>query len=175
MLRSSAQQCSRQLGAPSRLLVSMSKPNWRRWYSMKIDDASLENLPRIDPSKLSITKTVTPKELVPPEELVFGRTFTGRGYVLLLCPHARLTIFLFRPHALNRMDSIRRMACPKNNTVSESLPRSGNLRISLRFRMFRRHEGIQVRRWLNSSVPTRQEHGKAQQVGCTNSTSHRQW
>jgi branched-chain amino acid aminotransferase len=31
----------------------------------------------IEPSKLSITKTTTPKELVPPNELVFGRTFTG--------------------------------------------------------------------------------------------------
>lgn len=34
-------------------------------------------LPGIDPSKLEITKTITPKQLVPNEDLVFGRTFTG--------------------------------------------------------------------------------------------------
>jgi branched-chain amino acid aminotransferase len=31
----------------------------------------------IDPTKLSITKTTTPKGLLPPEELIFGRNFTG--------------------------------------------------------------------------------------------------
>lgn len=31
----------------------------------------------LDASKLDITKTTTPKELTPNNELVFGRTFTG--------------------------------------------------------------------------------------------------
>jgi branched-chain amino acid aminotransferase len=59
------------------------KPSCSRWYSLKTDDASIKHLPGLDSSKLSITKTTTPKNLVPPEELIFGRTFTG---MLLLCP-----------------------------------------------------------------------------------------
>ncbi|KAL8243817.1 hypothetical protein R6Q59_010076 [Mikania micrantha] len=35
------------------------------------------NLPGIDVSKLEITKTITPKEVMPNQDLVFGRTFTG--------------------------------------------------------------------------------------------------
>lgn len=31
----------------------------------------------LDPSKLEITKTITPKQRVPNQDLVFGRTFTG--------------------------------------------------------------------------------------------------
>ncbi|KAL9108811.1 MAG: hypothetical protein Q9227_006468 [Pyrenula ochraceoflavens] len=56
----------------SRALPSLSK----RFYSIKTDDASLQTLPDIDPSKLNITETITPKELVPSQELVFGRHFT---------------------------------------------------------------------------------------------------
>jgi hypothetical protein len=37
---------------------------------------STQKLAQMDASKLTITKTTTPKELTPPEELVFGRTFT---------------------------------------------------------------------------------------------------
>jgi branched-chain amino acid aminotransferase len=55
------------------------KPSWLRWYSLKTDDPSIKNLPGLDPSRLSITETITPKELVPPEELIFGRTFTGKA------------------------------------------------------------------------------------------------
>lgn len=51
-------------------------PNWRRPYSLQINGTSRETLPDLDPSKLSITQTVTPKELVPPQELIFGRNFT---------------------------------------------------------------------------------------------------
>jgi branched-chain amino acid aminotransferase len=43
------------------------------------DDTSIKKLPGLDSSKLSVTATITPKELVPPEELIFGRTFTGRA------------------------------------------------------------------------------------------------
>jgi len=35
------------------------------------------SIKEIDPSKLTITKTATPKTLLPPEELIFGRNFTG--------------------------------------------------------------------------------------------------
>lgn len=40
------------------------------------DAATLAKLPEIDPSKLTITQSLTPKPLLPPEKLVFGRTFT---------------------------------------------------------------------------------------------------
>jgi branched-chain amino acid aminotransferase len=33
----------------------------------------------IDPTKLSITTTTTPKDLLPTEELIFGRNFSGEG------------------------------------------------------------------------------------------------
>ncbi|KAI4247391.1 MAG: hypothetical protein L6R42_009626 [Xanthoria sp. 1 TBL-2021] len=52
--------------------------NWqlRRLYSIQSQEDAIAKLPNIDPSALSITKTTTPKKLVPPEELVFGRSFT---------------------------------------------------------------------------------------------------
>ncbi|KAL8994753.1 MAG: hypothetical protein Q9169_005363 [Polycauliona sp. 2 TL-2023] len=52
--------------------------NWqlRRAYSIQSQEETIAKLPQIDPNALSVTKTTTPKELVPPEELVFGRTFT---------------------------------------------------------------------------------------------------
>ena len=37
----------------------------------------MKHLPDIDPSKLEVTKTITPKQLVPNQDLIFGRTFTG--------------------------------------------------------------------------------------------------
>lgn len=49
----------------------------RRFYSIQAQEDSIARLPGIDPSKLSITSSTTPKEIVPPQELVFGRTFTG--------------------------------------------------------------------------------------------------
>ena len=49
----------------------------RRLYSIQAQEDSIARLPGIDASKLSITNSTTPKELVPPQELVFGRTFTG--------------------------------------------------------------------------------------------------
>ncbi|KAL8652264.1 MAG: hypothetical protein Q9210_002782 [Variospora velana] len=54
------------------------RPNWhnKRPYSIQSQEEELAKLPNINPDALSITKTTTPKTLVPPEELVFGRTFT---------------------------------------------------------------------------------------------------
>jgi hypothetical protein len=77
LLRRSAQQCSPPWGIPSLRFRSLARPSWQRSYSLRTDDTSIKNLPGLDPSKLSITETITPKELVPPEELIFGRTFTG--------------------------------------------------------------------------------------------------
>jgi len=57
--------------SPSRLIATA-----RRVYSIQAESASIIKLQDIDPSRLSIQKSTTPKELVPPNELVFGRTFT---------------------------------------------------------------------------------------------------
>ncbi|KAL8903962.1 MAG: hypothetical protein Q9207_003577 [Kuettlingeria erythrocarpa] len=60
--------------APCRL----PRPNWhcKRPYSIQSQEEELARLPNINPDALSIIKTTTPKELLPPEQLVFGRTFT---------------------------------------------------------------------------------------------------
>jgi hypothetical protein len=50
----------------------------RRCYSIHADHAA-PRLADLDPSILSITRTVTPKALQPEEKLVFGREFTGRS------------------------------------------------------------------------------------------------
>ena len=52
--------------------------NQRRCYSNPISkqEASLKTLPDIDPSLLSITNTTTPKKILEPQDLIFGRTFT---------------------------------------------------------------------------------------------------
>jgi len=48
----------------------------QRLYSIQADDASDPRLKAVDPSRLSVQKTTTPKNLIPNEELVFGRSFT---------------------------------------------------------------------------------------------------
>ncbi len=56
------------------------RPSWgtcQRAYSIQAEAASARKLLELDPSKLSVTKTTTPKELTPQEDLVFGRYFTG--------------------------------------------------------------------------------------------------
>ena len=55
-------------------------PQWhcRRRYSIQSQEEAIAQLPDINPGALSITKTTTPKQVLPPEELVFGRTFTGK-------------------------------------------------------------------------------------------------
>ncbi|EED23733.1 branched-chain amino acid aminotransferase, cytosolic [Talaromyces stipitatus ATCC 10500] len=54
---------------------SLSSSLWKRSYSIKPISASTE-LPALDPSKLEITKTTTPKDLTPNSQLQFGKTFT---------------------------------------------------------------------------------------------------
>ncbi|KAF2496258.1 branched-chain-amino-acid aminotransferase [Lophium mytilinum] len=56
--------------------TSSSAQRCRRAYSIHADASVGKNILDIDPSKLSIEKTTTPKTLLPPEELVFGRNFT---------------------------------------------------------------------------------------------------
>lgn len=76
MLGRFVQQCSPLWRPWSASLRRVREPDWRRTYSLRTGDASNEGLPGLDPSKLSITQTITPKDLVPPEQLIFGRNFT---------------------------------------------------------------------------------------------------
>ncbi|KAI5810146.1 putative branched-chain-amino-acid transaminase [Peziza echinospora] len=55
----------------SRCLLNKAAPTFPRAYS-----TALKQLAELDASKLQITKTSSPKELIPPEQLVFGKTFT---------------------------------------------------------------------------------------------------
>jgi len=52
----------------------------RRGYSIHADASVGAKIKDIDPTKLSITKTTTPKNLLPPEELLFGRNFSGGSF-----------------------------------------------------------------------------------------------
>lgn len=49
----------------------------QRPYSIKAEAASTSTLQILDPSRLTVTKTKSPKPLSKPEDLVFGREFTG--------------------------------------------------------------------------------------------------
>lgn len=61
-----------------RSLTRSFATSWRRNENLQFDDDVASKLPNIDPSKLQITESITPKELVPNQDLVFGRTFTGK-------------------------------------------------------------------------------------------------
>jgi hypothetical protein len=51
-------------------------------YSIKAEAASTTKLQDIDPSKVTVQKSTTPKDLLPLDQLVFGRTFTGKLHFL---------------------------------------------------------------------------------------------
>jgi hypothetical protein len=53
-------------------------PYARRSYSIHADHAA-PTLQELNASKLTITRTTNPKPILPPEDLVFGKTFTGRS------------------------------------------------------------------------------------------------
>ncbi|KAI1638196.1 branched-chain amino acid aminotransferase [Biscogniauxia mediterranea] len=83
MLRQLLPRCGRALRAPasprsSRILPLQTWQTWQttRWYSIKPAAASDAKVLDLDPTKLSIKKTETPKTLVDPAKLVFGREFT---------------------------------------------------------------------------------------------------
>lgn len=63
------------------LASSYNAPNktWQRNYTSQRLPSRSDGLPELDASKLSITKNTQPKELLPPNELVFGNTFTGKS------------------------------------------------------------------------------------------------
>lgn len=117
-------------------LAPVFAQRWQRQYSIHADHAVQRGL-EIEPSKLSITKTTTPKTLEKNEDLIFGHSFTG-AYLYQSSP--AVTQWLIpdtnRPHALNRMDSFRRLAQSSYNSLPEPLPRPGNLRLPLRIHLF---------------------------------------
>lgn len=49
-----------------------------RPFSVKTDAAPTSKRQALDASKLQVTKTTQPKTLSKPEDLVFGKEFTGR-------------------------------------------------------------------------------------------------
>ena len=49
----------------------------RPYSSIQAQEEALTKLPGLNPSKCVVTLSTTPKTLTPPEELVFGRAFTG--------------------------------------------------------------------------------------------------
>ncbi|KAL6718118.1 branched-chain-amino-acid transaminase bat2 [Lecanora helva] len=49
---------------------------FRRCYSIQSQEEELAKLPDIEPDSLEITRCSRPKDITPPEQLVFGRAFT---------------------------------------------------------------------------------------------------
>lgn len=78
---------------PARL-APLARPT--RMYSIKASAASTAQLKPIDPKKLTITKTKTPKALTKPEDLVFGSEFTGAPLFLYMARN--LSNHQSRPH-----------------------------------------------------------------------------
>ena len=81
MTRQLYQLVRSRLNPPKLQQQLLPRSRWRRQpqrraYSIQSSEAAIAKLPGIDASALTITKTTTPKTILPPEELVFGRTFT---------------------------------------------------------------------------------------------------
>ena len=75
-LLSSLSHCAfRSTAAP---LSASLRCRTQRPYSIHADASVGNKIQDIDPTKLSITRTTSPKDLLPPEDLIFGRNFTGR-------------------------------------------------------------------------------------------------
>lgn len=74
-LPQTAQRCLRR-EAQSFRRAALCLPQSRRASSLQAPDVSDPKLQSIDTSSLSITKTTTPKPVLPNSELVFGRAFT---------------------------------------------------------------------------------------------------
>lgn len=75
-----------------------------RPYSIKAGHASKATHQALDASKLQITKTTKPKTLPPPENLIFGREFTGRSIGLFQSRNAANQVLLCRSYAHRRVE-----------------------------------------------------------------------
>ena len=80
MLRRILPRSGASRATPSRLIQGAVYQNVRQ-YSIKLDAAADTKAKGIDidPSRLVIQETKTPKPLQKPEDLVFGATFTGNA------------------------------------------------------------------------------------------------
>lgn len=83
MLRQLLPRCSRALPLAARPLRAAP-----RAYSSGIrpDAAAINQLPGLDPAKLIVHETKSPKPLVDPAKLVFGKEFSGESS----CPSSPL-------------------------------------------------------------------------------------
>lgn len=69
------------LRAPWLARPALARPAFARVYSIHVEPASRQ-LPDIDPAKLVVTQTQTPKPVPAAEGLVFGQSFTGVSHRL---------------------------------------------------------------------------------------------
>ncbi|KAI1387777.1 branched-chain-amino-acid aminotransferase [Hypoxylon trugodes] len=76
MLRQLLPRCGRALRAPIAARSSYALQQTQRWYSIQPEAASSAKPIDIDPTKLAITKTQSPKTPKDPSQLIFGREFT---------------------------------------------------------------------------------------------------
>lgn len=65
--------------AMPRILSSQTTAASRLWQR-NFSATAAAQLASLDASKLTVTKTQTPKELTPNKDLVFGKTFTGKAF-----------------------------------------------------------------------------------------------
>ena len=61
------------------LQILATSRSWQRSFS--VTSAAASQRAGLDASKLTISKTTTPKEITSPKDLVFGKTFTGKSGV----------------------------------------------------------------------------------------------
>lgn len=106
-----------------------ARRQWQRFYSIQTTEDAIARLPGMNPDSLHVTKTTKPMSLLPPEELVFGRSFTG----ISDNPGSRCKASNqnYRPYVLDRVDCRERMAAGPNNPLPKSQPRPRNLCLSL--------------------------------------------
>ena len=71
------QLCPRSVFKQSSSRLAAAAWQASRTYSIKAEAASATQLLGLDASKVTVQKSTTPKELLAPKDLVFGRTFTG--------------------------------------------------------------------------------------------------
>ncbi|KAK9793128.1 putative Branched-chain amino acid aminotransferase [Seiridium cardinale] len=77
MLRQMLPRAGRAFRAPAaRQLAPLAPRQAARWYSIQPEAASTSKPVGIDPAKLTLTKTSSPKTPSDPKDLVFGRQFT---------------------------------------------------------------------------------------------------
>jgi len=102
-----------------------------RQYSIAPQAASDAKPLDIDPSKLVIEKTTKPGTLKKPEDLVFGRNFTGRASRCILWCGKLADSWDSRPHDHDRMEQDHRLACSSHHALPEPLVGPRDVRVPL--------------------------------------------